>query len=185
VEGKDTRYLTFWRWLFLVAWVGGLAGSVSAQSLVDVAKKEKERRSKLEKQEPEEVPVITDRELQTAGRLPETLSASTTAASDSDTPSEASAPPVEEEEGTEETKTREYWQNRTDAAKKKIADLEAKLQDPDHNWGEGIRNDVNPIGQRNLSQRQEVERELEQAKAELRAVQDEARRAGVPPGWVR
>jgi hypothetical protein len=186
VQGKDIRCLTLWRWLFLVAFVGGLsAGSISAQSLVDVANKEKERRSKLEKQK--QTQVITDRELQTSGRLPETLPASTTSSSGTENAASTQQPGEEGggEEETEETRTREYWQNRVEVVKKKIADLEGRLQDPDMNWGGGLRNDVNPIGQRNLSQRQEVERELAQAKAELQAIQDEARRAGVPPGWVR
>jgi hypothetical protein len=156
------------------------AGLSSAQSLVDVAKKEKERRSKLDKQG--EARVITDRELQTGSRLPESLPTPTTEGAESEASSQQEG---EEGEGEDETKTREYWQTRVDGVKKKIADLEEKLQSPEMNWGEGIRNDVNPIGQRNLSHRQDLESQLAQAKAELRAIQDEARRAGVSPGWVR
>ena len=184
MEGKDTRRQTLSLWLFMVAFVGLSASSIFAQSLVDVANKEKERRSKLGQQE--QAQVITDRELQTSGRLPETLPTSTSssgaenAASTSQSGEEGGG-----EEESEETGTREHWQSRVEAVKKKIADLEAKLQDPDNDWGGGLRQDVNPIGQRNLSQRQEVEGELAQAKAELRGIQNEARRAGVPPGWVR
>jgi len=157
-----------------------------AQSLVDVAKKEKERRSKLEKGD--DARVITDRELST-GRLPASfpVTADNVPMGESGESSAASEPSTEEgeESGEDQTKTREYWQQRVDAVKKKIQDLEAKLQAPDMNWGEGIRNDVNPVGQKNLSQRQDVESELAKARAELRGIQEEARRAGVPPGWVR
>jgi hypothetical protein len=183
VEGKDIRCLTLWRRLFFVTLLFGLsAGLSSAQSLVEVAKKEKERRSKLDKQG--EARVVTDRELQTGGRLPESLPATTTTTEGAESGA-SSQQEGEEGEGEDETKTMEYWRTRVEGVKKKIADLEEKLQSPELNWGEGIRNDVNPIGQRNLSHRQDLESQLAQAKAELRAIQDEARRAGVPPGWVR
>jgi hypothetical protein len=95
---------------------------------------------------------------------------------------------AEGEEGEteeDETETREYWQERIAAANKKVQDLETRLQSDEVNWGGGLRTDVNPIGQKNLSQRQEIESQLEQAKAELQAIQVEGRRAGVPPGWLR
>ena len=91
----------------------------------------------------------------------------------------------EDESEADETKTREYWQNRVAGSKKKIADLESKLQSPENDWGGGMRTDVNPVGQRNLSGRQEIESELAAARSEFSQIQGEARRAGVPAGWVR
>jgi hypothetical protein len=186
VEGKPMSRLTLWLSFFLVTSFFALsAGLSSAQSLVDVAKKEKERRAKIENQG-ETTRVITDRELQTSV-LPESVPADAPSGEGETTPSVQAAETGEgQEEGEEDqTKSREYWQTRVEGVKKKIAGLEEKLQSPELNWGEGIRNDVNPIGQRNLSQRQDLEGQLAQAKAELRAIQTEARRAGVPPGWVR
>jgi hypothetical protein len=161
---------------------GLYAGLSSAQSLVEVAKKEKERRAKLDAQG--EARVITDRELSTGGRLPVSPSAATTTTEGAEG-GDSSQQEGEEGEEEDETKTRQYWQSRVEGVKKKIADLEEQLKSPEMSWGEGIRNDVNPIGQRNLSRRQDLESQLAQAQAELRAIQDEARRAGVPSGWVR
>ena len=146
--------------------------------MVDVAKKEKERRSK---NEAESSRVITDRDLQVHGRLP--VSTSTPAAGEGEAAEEGEGD--EEKPEVDETKTREYWQKRVEGVNQKIQKLEEELNSPDMSWGEGIRNDVNPLGQRNLSRRQELEQQLAQARAELQAIQDEARRAGVPPGWVR
>jgi len=165
----------------------------SAQSLAEIAKKEKERRAKAD---PEgEGRTITERDLRTTyGGLP--ASAPSTPRAAGSTGGEAGGAggtPVvvggvageagEEEE--DETETREYWQERIAAANKKIQDLEARLQSDEVNWGGGIRTDVNPIGQKNLSQRQEIESQLEQAKDELEVIQAEGRRAGVPWGWLR
>jgi hypothetical protein len=164
----------------------GLAAAVSsAQSLVDVAKKEKERR---EKNKTESKRVITDRELAGSyGGLPPARSAqatsqtSTPAAGESADASKDQANKGEDQQ--DETKTQAYWQNRVKGAKDKIAKLEAQLQSND--WGEGQRVGVDPRGQTNLGDRQKVEQDLAAAHSELDAIQAEARRAGVPPGWVR
>jgi len=179
---KDTfvRIVTSLRWALLIALFSGFSTGVSSgQSLTEVAKKEKERRSKNEL---ESSRVITDRDLQTRGGLPESLPASA-ASVDSEAAEEGETD--EEAQEVDETKTREYWQKRVESTNQKIEKLEGELASPDMSWGEGIRQDVNPIGSRNLSRRQELEQQLAQARAELQAIQDEARRAGVPPGWVR
>jgi hypothetical protein len=41
------------------------------------------------------------------------------------------------------------------------------------------------MGANNLGSRQQAEQQLAAARAELDAVRAEARKAGVPPGWVR
>lgn len=178
---KDVRYPAPWRRVFvLAAFLGLSAGVVFSQSLAELAKKEKERRRKLGPDEATQT--ITDRDLQSR-RLPETRPQST--GTEETSPVEAGGAPEGEGEEPDETKTREYWQNRVEGVKKKIQDLEEQLNAPDVNWGGGIRTDVNPIGQRNLTRRQELEQQLAEARAELRAIEDEARRAGVPSGWVR
>lgn len=158
------------------------AGIASAQSLAEVAKKEKERRDKNKE---ESKRVITDRELSTGyGGLPAT-SASRSSISSED--GSASGGEADEgagaEEQQDETQTQEYWQNRVKGTKEKIARLEEQLASED--WGEGQRANVDPRGFNNLERRQQAEQELAAARAELGAIQEEARRAGVPPGWVR
>ncbi|HEY7699456.1 MAG TPA: hypothetical protein VIE88_13625 [Vicinamibacteria bacterium] len=160
--------------------LGLVSGVTSAQSLAEVAKKEKERRGKNSTGSSR---TITDRELATSfgGLPPASSTVSTTPAG-----GEAAAP--KEGEGTEgappdEKKTPEYWQNRMKASKEKIAKLEETLKSDD--WGAGQKVGVDPRGANNLGTRQEAEKQLAAARSELEAVRAEARKAGVPPGWVR
>ena len=169
----------YWlRWFFSLALsVGVLSGVAYAQSLAEVAKEEKKRRAEVEGG----TEVISDRDLrsQRSSPLPSSSVAEGSVAED------AGGEGDEDESESDETKTREYWENRVAGSKKKIADLESKLQSPENDWGGGMRTDVNPVGQRNLSGRQEIESELAAARSELSQIQGEARRAGVPAGWVR
>ncbi|GMR21830.1 MAG: hypothetical protein BMS9Abin37_0147 [Acidobacteriota bacterium] len=154
-------------------------GLAFSQSLAEIAKKEKERR---DTNKTESKTVITDRELtQSFGRLPATRSSSSSADEDTEAANNDTAEGQEDE--VDETKTREYWQNRIGGAKKKIAKLESELNDGD--WGEGQAFGVDPWGPNNLATRQQSEQKLQAARAELEAIRAEARRAGAPPGWVR
>ncbi len=153
-------------------------GLAFSQSLAEIAKKEKQRRNT---NETESKTVITERELnQSFGGLGAAQSASTTV--DGDDAADDSAE-GQEDEVQDETKTREYWQNRVGGAKEKIAKLESELNDGD--WGEGQAVGVDPRGQNNLARREQSEQQLQAARAELEAIRAEARRAGAPPGWVR
>jgi len=173
------------RTLVLMTLVLGLGSAIgSAQSLAEVAKKEKERRGK---NTTESKRTITDRELATSFRgLPPasstvsqtTGSAEATAAGTAATEGEGAAP-----NENDEKKTPEYWQNRMKGSKEKIATLEKQLQSED--WGDGQRVGVDPRGASNLGTRQQVEQQLAAARSELEAVRAEARKAGVPPGWTR
>jgi hypothetical protein len=158
-----------------------LAGSALAQSLAEVAAKEKKRRSEVKGT----TQIISERELQTGRRATSLPSDSATAGNQEGGAVAGEETATAAEPEVDERTTQAYWQNRVNAANEKIAALEAKLQSPESDWGGGMRTDVNPVGQRNLSQRQEIESELAAARAELAQIQDEARRAGVPAGWVR
>ncbi len=166
------------RWFFSLALsVGVLSGVAYAQSLAEVAEKEKKRRTEVEGSSK----VISERDLRTrrSSLLPSSAPAEGGVAEDAGREDDKNEPEADE------TKTREYWQNRVAASRKKMADLESKLQSPENDWGGGMRTDVNPVGQRNLSGRDEIESQLAAARSELAQIQDEARRAGVPAGWVR
>lgn len=167
------------RLAMVVLALGLSAGVAAAQSLAEIAKKEKERRSKNNEGAGR---VITDRELSRGyGSLPASPRDSVsplTGGADAESESEDDADEVQDE-----TRTREYWQQRVAAAKEKIKGLEQRLTSED--WGEGQMVGVDPRGQRNLTQRAEVEQQLATARSELAGIQDEARRAGVPAGWVR
>ena len=163
--------------------VFAVTASLEAQSLGELAKKEKERREGLQKKPAR---VIRDRDLG-PGRIPMS-EAETTEGAESTGAAQAGATAGaggEQKTTADEAQTREAWQKRVAAAQKKISDLETQLNSPELAWGGGMRTDVNPMGQRNLAQRQELEQKLAQARAELDGIREEARRAGVPAGWVR
>jgi hypothetical protein len=148
------------------------ASLVSAQSLVEVAKKEKERRKKLDAQGKQ---AITENDLRRGPRLPAARPSSSTSTPQTGGPAatpEGGETPAEPEQ--DPTKTESYWRERVSAVNKKIQDLEAKLQSPD------LTSDT-----RGASRRQAAERDLAQARSEKQTLADEARRKGVPPGWLR
>lgn len=172
------------RTLVLTTLVLALGSAVSsAQTLAEVAKKEKARRGKTGSGSTR---TITDRELATSfGGLPP---ASSTVQTTSSGEAAAGGTAATEGQGTEaaaqdEKKTPEYWQNRMKSSKEKIAKLEQQLQSED--WGQGQRVGVDPRGMNNLGTRQQAEQQLAAARSELEAIRAEARKAGVPPGWVR
>jgi hypothetical protein len=148
------------------------ASLASAQSLVEVAKKEKERRKKIDADSKQ---AFTETDLGRGPRLPPAGSGSGSTAAE---PGQAApAAGVGETPAAEEqdpTKTESYWRERLSTVNKKIQDLEAKLQSPE------LTSDT-----RGASRRQAAERELEQARGEKQALTEEARRKGVPPGWLR
>jgi hypothetical protein len=160
------------RLVLALAFLCASATLVSAQSLVEVAKKEKERRKKVEAQGS---PAFTESDLRGGPRLPAARPSS--GGSTSQTTGTAAAPdggetPAEPEE--DPTKTQSYWRERVSAVNKKIQDLEAKLQSPE------LTSD-----RRGASRREAVERDLAQARVEKQGIADEARKKGVPPGWLR
>ncbi len=149
------------------------ASLVSAQSLAEVAKKEKERRKKVDAQGKT---AFTEKDLREGSRLPDTSSSTSTPppGGTAGTPEGSSADETAAEPEQDPTKTQPYWRERVAAVNKKIQDLEAKLQSPE------LTTDA-----RGASRRQAAERDLAQARSEKQAIADEARRKGIPPGWVR
>ncbi len=146
------------------------AALVSAQSLAEVAKKEKERRKKVDAQGKQS---FTENDLRGGPRLP---------AAPAKQGASASSEPTETTEGgdataapePDPTTTESYWRDRVAAINKKIQDLEAKLQSPELN-----------SDTRGAPRRQAAERELAQARSEKQEMAEEARRKGIPPGWLR
>jgi hypothetical protein len=181
-EDVNGRAITPIVTLFLALALAFLPTGAQGQSLAELAKKEKERRAGIQ----DKAPVITDRDLG-PGRIPTLPSEAETTEGEGAASAQAAGTEAagEQKNPADEAKTREHWQKRVEAAQKKITDLETQLNSPELAWGGGMRTDVNPLGQRNLSQRQELEGKLAQARAELDAIREEARRAGVPAGWVR
>jgi hypothetical protein len=152
-----------------------VAGTVvSAQSLVEVAKKEKERRKKVESRETHS---YNERDLKSNGlrTAPPSTSTSSSSTTASDGSASASADSSKDAAAPEDpTETQAYWHDKVSALDKKIQDLQTRLASPEMT-----------ANTRGASERQKVEKDLAQAKADKDALADEARRKGVPPGWLR
>jgi hypothetical protein len=158
-------------WVLLATWV---AATASAQSLVDVAKKEKERRKEVDSSPSR---TVTDVELRRAGGPRTTLpsaNTSTSSAGDADDSNDADANAEDEEAATDERQTEAYWRGRLAPFDARITSMETRLQ--------GAEFTSNPRGG---PARQRLEQDLARAKTERQAVLDEARRKGAPPGWLR
>ena len=155
-------------WICIVLFA---ASAALGQSLAEVAKKEKERRKQLDSTESR---TVTDVELRRVGG-PRTLSPapSSTSSSDSDDAAEGDEE-GDQEEIADERQTEDYWRGRLSPIDTRIQSLEQRLQSPQLT--------SNPVGG---ADRERVERDLAQARSERQAILDEARRKGVPPGWLR
>lgn len=141
----------------------------SAQSLVEMANKEKERRAKNDSTQPKS---FSDRDL-VDFRDP-TLVGSTQAETTNEESTDL-AEPEEEENGEEDpTRTEAYWRDRLAPLNRRIDELQAQLNRP------GFAEDP-----ANMMQRQRLQRDLDQARSERDTVVQEARRQGASPGWLR
>jgi hypothetical protein len=160
------------RLIWAMAMLTLAASLVSAQSLAELAKKEKERRKKVDGQEKNS---FTENDLRGGPRLPATPAPAAAAPAGGGEIASSTAPAAEAADpAADPTKTESYWRERLSAANKKIQDLESRLQSPELN-----------ADMRGASRRQSAERDLAQAKSEKQAILDEARKKGVPPGWLR
>ena len=172
--------------------------AATAQSIVEVARQERLRREELARQAgPDAAPprVYTDADLVYSGRLTMRVDDAETDAPEepgaAETGSEA-PPPAEAEAAGDEQR----WRNRMAEARQALEEAErraAELQTRVNRlWADFTGRD-DPAQRAAIEQeRQAALAELEETRAEAdelaRAVddlRDEARRAGVPPGWLR
>ncbi|MEE9263980.1 MAG: hypothetical protein V3V11_05950 [Vicinamibacteria bacterium] len=160
------RFIMFWLLMLPPGYVG--FADASAQSLAEVAKKEKERRKAVGKTE---VRTYDDSSLGGRGRSVQFVPAADDSGTDAGQVDEAAEEEAQEEDPT---KTQAYWRDRKAGIEKRISDIEGQLNHP------GFSQDPD-----NLMRRSNLERQLEQARSDLSALQAEARRKGIPPGWVR
>ena len=154
-------------WTFVMMFA---ASAVLAQSLAEVAKKEKERRDQLESSETR---TITDVELRRAGGPATTQTRTSPSDADSDDVAEEDLE-EDQEEIADERQTEDYWRGRLAPIDTSIKSMEERLQSPQFT--------SNPVGG---ADRERLERQIAEARTRRQAVVDEARRKGVPPGWLR
>lgn len=171
------------------------AGPVRAQSLADVARKEEQRRKDIK--DPAKVYTNKDLEPAPAASAPAADAAAPASPSDSSPPAKADKPADTAGKSDKgEVKDQAYWQGR-------LKELQSAL-DRDQTYADALQSRINAlttdfVNRDDPAQRAGIERDRQKAVAELdrlkkqivadkKAIddlQEEARRAGVPPGWLR
>jgi hypothetical protein len=178
--------------LALAALTCGASGA-AAQSLGDVAKKEQRRR---ETSKPAGK-VYTNKDLAPATETPPSTAAPAAPASQTAGPggAEPAASPATTDE-QDPRKSEDYWRKRIETARAEISRNELFL--------EALQSRVNALStdfvnrddpaQRGtiaadrlkaLAEMERVKAAIEQQKQQVAAIEEEARQAGVPPGWLR
>ena len=177
--------------------LGGTALPVSAQSLADVARQEQERRKAIKKPSK----VLTNKDL---GSAPGTAPAATTAAAAPDasgaTPGagkDGQKPAADAEKKPEEpAKDQAYWSGRAKS-------LQTQL-DRDQTFAVALQSRINALTtqytnqgdpvqqaalandrQKALDELGRLTKQIEEDKKAIAGLQEDARRAGVPAGWLR
>ena len=175
--------------------VSAATTTATAQSIVEVARQERMRREALARQAGPNAPpprVYTDADLIYSGRLTMRIGDA-----DADAPAGAEAAATETPATPAEAAADEQqWRNRMTAARQALEEAErraAELQTRANGlWADFTGRD-DPAQRATIEQeRQAALAELEETRAEadelgraVADVRDEARRAGVPPGWLR
>ncbi len=179
--------------LAIAALLATLAAPLSGQSLnlVELKKKEEERRKKAEGSKYS----VSDENLKSIDVKSKKYSFIQLEESDVEDDSQAAQPPA----GTDpadETRTEAFWRNQKNEIEERIAFLEQSAEEQqlqlNQLWTDFYLTDSfiqqNEMRARidQLTQQLETSRlNLERARKELADLQERARRAGIPPGWLR
>jgi hypothetical protein len=181
-----------------------LATPLLAQSLGEVAAREKERREK--KPSPSPAPAFTDDDL-LRRHPPEPPKASPSPGVKTSTPKAKAtpapaptpeAPATPDPEAAMRPQLEAMWKARAKAAREAVAKAEARVKELESRLG-GLRSDTSPTGLLDPYRQQTREAEAGRARDELQQAQqqlalarqalddleDEARRQRIPPGWLR
>jgi hypothetical protein len=188
--------------------LGGSAAAVRAQTptLGEVAKKEADRR----KAQPSAGKVYTNKDLPASAQVPATGApasgqqtatpvdpvAAATAQKPADAKPEGEAKAAGETKPEGETKDEAWWKNRIMSTREELRRNEMfaeALQTRINALSRDYTSRDNPaqrrqIGQEraeSLSELSRVKQDVERGKKEIADIEEEARKAGVPPGWLR
>ena len=176
--------------------LSGFRGPLSAQSLADVARQEQERRKTIKKP----AKVLTNKDLGTA---PATASPqATTPGSAGTTPpaagTDAAKPGANgaEKKSDESAKDQAYWSGRAKGFQTQLdrdqtfaVALQARinaLANEYTNQGDGVQQRaIATERQKAIDEQNRVTKQITDDKKAIADLQEEARRAGVPSGWLR
>jgi hypothetical protein len=171
--------------MVLLAVVGGPIAAASAQSLGEVAKKEEERRKTVKASGK----VYTNKDL---GSVPPASAAAAPAAPSSP----SAAAPAGKPEEKEPAKDQAYWAGR-------MKELRTQIE-RDQTYADALQTRVNSLSadfvnrddpaqraaiatdrQKAAAELDRLKLQIEVTKKAIAALEEEARRASVPPGWLR
>ena len=167
-----------------------LASAASAQSLGDVARKEESRRKAAAKPGK----VYTNDDLRPVETAPSPSAEPSAAPAAAPAPGAAAKP--EEKPAEEPKKDEAHWRGRVTAIKDNLnrarmfaEALQTRINSLSADFASrddpAQRNVVAADRQKALSELERVKKEIAEYEKQLRDLEDEARRAGVPPGWLR
>ena len=194
------------RLLSIVVLLLAVPVAARAQSLGEVAKREEEKQEKKKKsgKPPAKVKVYTDEDLKKAREsesgaltvLPENGNLESGAAASSSDDDEVVSGEGRPAGGRRRTEA--YWRGRATRAREAVDEADGKVRDLEARIA-ALRNDMNPVNTQDPNRLQTRDRELQEATDGLDAarraadaarkaqadLEEEARRAGALPGWVR
>jgi hypothetical protein len=175
----------------------GLAGSVYAQSLADVARKEEERRKTI----PRPAKVYTNKDLSAAPPASTPPPPAAAAPADAKGAKETDKSATEKDAGAAAkdqapAKDRAYWAGRLKALQEQL--------DRNQTYADALQSRINALTadfvnrddpaqrsvierdrQKNIAELNRLKKTVEDDKKALADFAEEARRAAVPPGWLR
>lgn len=171
---------------------GAAAAPVAAQSLADVARQEQERRKAIKKPSK----VLTNKDL---GSVPGTAPPAATAPNASGTTPAAAGQKPEgdaEKKADGPTKDQAYWSGRAKGLQTQVSRnetfavaLQARinaLANEYTNQGDGVQQQAIAVErQKTIDELNRVTKEIADGKKAIADLQEEARLAGVPAGWLR
>lgn len=191
-----------WTHLSLVVAIAAMANAPSAQSLADLAKREEARRKAIKAP----AKVITNQDLPSVPPPPPpaapvegatgTGTSSSGSGAPATTPSTAATDAAAKSEPATPVKDEAYWRQRMSAARDNLNRLQTfqdALQTRINTLTTDFVNRDDPAQrqvissdrQKALAELDRVKKDIQETQTSIAATEEEARRASVPPGWLR
>ena len=168
----------------------GASPAAQTPTLGDVARKEAARRKAQDRADK----VYTNKDLPESAQRPAAAPASTTIPLPDSAPAQAEQKPDARPDG--ETKDEAWWKTRMVQAREELRRNEMfaeALQSRINALSRDFVNRDNPVQRARISEERgealnelaRVKQEIERGKKQIEDIEEEARKAGVPPGWLR
>jgi hypothetical protein len=184
------------RLILVIALSVTTAGQVLAQPLAEIARREEARRSRIAKPSP----VITNKDLRPTDRLAAPPPPLAPAPSDTAPAPPAGDAPADATEPEDEEAAREADEQ---AWRQKMADAKTNLE-RSQMYHDALQSRINALWaeftgkddpaqravvelerKKAIAEQERVKEEIEERRKAIADLEEEARRAGVPPGWLR